>query len=117
MNTAAMVVTLDHNYHLRRQYRVSADGLPLLHKGYNARTKHEFVRGVKEVKTYPYVEPILALAQQFAFNPNSVPTEFESESFNPQTIAPTVRAVTSTPSQQLLTEHHSRFAHRNKLDK
>jgi hypothetical protein len=115
MNAAAMVATLDHNYHLRRQYRVSADGVPLLHKGYNPRTKHEFVRGVKEVKTYPYVEPILALAQQFAFNPASVPAEFKTESFNPLEIAPTVRAVTSTSSHQLFTEHHSRFAHKKNL--
>ena len=102
-----MVSALDHNYHLRRQFRVSADGTPLLHKNYSARTKREFVRGVKEVKTYPYIEPLLALATEFACNPALVPAAYRTAAaFDPKSIAPTIRPIASTSSAQLLQQHH-----------
>ena len=107
-----MLAALDHNYHLHRKFLFSADGVPLLHKGYNARTKREFVRGVKEEKTYPYAEPLLALAQKFAADPSCVPQKYAEDSFDPRNIAETVRPVPGQSSVQLLQQHQSRFVSR-----
>ena len=112
MVTTSMVAALDHNYHLRRQYRVKGDGTPMLHRKFNPRTKREYVSGVKQVKDFPYVQPTLALVHKFAGAPDSVPAEFTSADFDPATIAPTIRglAATDTPSSILLEQQVSRFA-------
>lgn len=111
MVTSGMVATLDHNFHLRRQYRMKADGSPMLHRKFNSRTKREFVTVVKEDKHYPYVPAVRALVRHFCEVPEDVPASVRESDFNPVTIAPTIRglAATNKPTLELFKQQISRF--------
>jgi len=111
MNVGAMVAVLDYNYHLRRQYQMKSDGELQLHKGYNSRSRKEFVRGTKTAKTYPYIRPIVRLAEHFAAHPTTVPAEYLKSDFDPSELAPTIRPIQSRSSVELFKEHKSRFHH------
>ena len=109
MNVGAMVAVLDYNYHLRRQYKMKSDGKLQLHKGYNPRSRKEFVRGTKTAKMYPYIGPIVRLAEHFAAHPTTVPVEYRKSDFDPSQLAPTIRPIQSQSSVELFNEHKSRF--------
>ena len=115
MVLASMVAAMDHNYHLRRQYSVKANGTPLVHRKFNPRSKQDFVSFVKEAKNFPHVLAILALVRKFAMVPQTVPEQFAAVDFVPTSIAPTIRRMTaaSASSATLLSKQTSRFSGRN----
>jgi hypothetical protein len=109
MEAKSLLVLLDHNFHLHRKYKTHANGFPQLHRKFNSKSKKECVRGVKENKSYPYIGPLVALTECFAIN--GATQQFLNASFDPTTLAPTIRGQSfqSTSSTNLLAQHISRF--------
>lgn len=109
MEARNWVVILDHNFHLHRKYKLHADDSCHMHRSYSKRSKKESVRLVKEAKTYPYIAPLISLSMRFAVH--GTPNQLVGASFNPKTIAPTIRGegFVSTPTEILVQKHTSRF--------
>ena len=109
MEARGLVVLLDHNFHLNRQYLRQSDGLPLLHRSFNVKSRTECVRPRKEKKQYAYIAPLLTLSEHFAIH--GTPADLLGASFDPQTLARTTRGphFKQTSSADLLTKHMSRF--------
>jgi hypothetical protein len=109
MEARNMVLLMDHNYHIHREYKRNVDGTTQLHRSFNSRSKKECARLVKVEKSYKYIDPLMALAMRFAVY--GTPIEVMLPSFDPKTIAPTIRGAgyISSPTELLFKKHLSRF--------
>jgi hypothetical protein len=110
MEVRGKLAILDHNFHLHRGYKRHADGNVHLHQSFNEKSKRECARLVKENKTYPYVDPLIAMAMRFAMQ--GTPSQFVGAEYDPTMLAPTIRGAgfQSTSTAELLEKHVSRFS-------
>ena len=105
----AMLAAIDYNAHLHRPYLKAADGSVQLQRRYNKRSRRECVGGVKMRKRFWYERHMHYMAMEFFSNGSCIPDFAKAVSFNPKSIAPTIRGTPSLPTPSLAKRQMTRL--------
>ena len=98
-----LLAAIDHNFHLFRKPKVTADGKLQGHRKYSKRSQRYHAEIVKEGKIYDYFPSMVAkmLQNRILFQGN-FQARADVDEFDPKQISPTIGMMEPPPTEQLM---------------